>query len=227
MEKRENLGTKRIATKAVDRRAIVGDLYKKGWSIREIAAELKVRLGAGSTTTVQSDIKVLLSEWREDRIQNTDDLVQFELARIETTVRILWDAWQKSCEDYKERSSKQKGELSSNGKEVDKTGNIADRTAIKTTGVEKTEKDITMFGDVRYIDQINKWLMERRKLLGLYKPSDPQIVIGGINIEKWIEDNAADVNAPVQSPDYSKENVDELLKKYTADPDADKDTGTV
>ena len=89
---------------------IVAQLFKRGYSRRKIREEVKNRLDLKSYSlgTVQSDVQTLLAEWREDRIENTDDLVQLELERIDDAVRELWEQWEKSKTDYNKTQRKQK-----------------------------------------------------------------------------------------------------------------------
>lgn len=77
---------------------IVGELYKRGYSVRKIAAEVMRRLDLKtcSTETIHNDIHELLNEWRESRLENIDDALQLELTRIDDTVRELWHQWEKS-----------------------------------------------------------------------------------------------------------------------------------
>lgn len=138
---------------------IVADLYKKGYSIRKIAAAVQEDFGLDkppSTRTILKDVNSLLAEWKETRIGDTDLAVQLELERIDQAVSELWEAWEKSKQDQKLKSHKQKGKQIGKG--------------ITPTEVEKTEKEEINYGDVRYITEIRHQLSERRKLLGLYQP---------------------------------------------------------
>ena len=148
---------------------IVAELYKKGYSIRQIKEEILVRMDVKtcSTQTVHSDIGILLDEWREARIENTDLAIQLELERIDDTVRELWAQWEKSKTDYSRTESKQKG-----APVRDKEGKVE---KIKTIQTEKSEKQVICTGDVSYIAEIRKQLSERRKLLGLYAPEKKDI----------------------------------------------------
>lgn len=138
---------------------LVSEMYKKGYSIRKIAAAVQEAFDMPkppSTETIFKDIKSLLTEWRSTRVENTDEAVQLELERIDYYVTELVEAWEKSKQDQKLKSHKQKGKSSGKG--------------ITPTEVEKTEKEEINYGDVRYISEIRQQLMERRKLLGLYQP---------------------------------------------------------
>ena len=75
--------------KKLARLEIVATLYKRGYSIRKIQSEVMARLNLKtySVATVHSDIKSLLEEWRENRIEDMDAALQLELERIDDTVR--------------------------------------------------------------------------------------------------------------------------------------------
>ena len=90
---------------------IVAQLYKRGYSVRHIRSEVMRRLDLAtySVSTVQNDIKTLLDEWRENRLEDMDDALQLELTRIDDTVRELWEQWEKSKEDYISTQRKRKG----------------------------------------------------------------------------------------------------------------------
>ena len=141
---------------------IVSTLYKRGYSYRKIKEEVMKRLDLKtySLQTVKRDIQTLLDEWRESRLEDTDELVTLELARIDDTCRELWEQWEKSKENFTRQTRKQKGSPTRDAQ----TG----QTSIKTTLAERTETDIQGLGDPSYIAEIRKQLEERRKLLGLY-----------------------------------------------------------
>lgn len=176
---------------------IVAVEYKRGKSIRKIAEEVKRRLGlpkAPSTRTIFLDIQALLAEWREFRITNTDELVQLELERIDDAIVELWEAWNKSKQDYESKNSKQKGAPTKKGKADVQV--IAG--AVETYYVEQGKKEIRKFGDVSYIAEIRQQLQERRKLLGLYAAEKKEVT----------GKNGAPLN-PAQNP----VNVDELSEE--------------
>lgn len=144
---------------------IVAALYKKGYSIRKICQEVKREFDTKtcSPATIQSDIKILLKEWRESRLSDIEDLKQLELERIDDAVLELWGAWERSKTDAVSSSSKVKGtgalKIEAIEAEVEKLG-----------AVEKSEKREAQSGDPRYIAEIRQQLAERRKILGLYSP---------------------------------------------------------
>ena len=153
---------------------IVSNLYKRGYSYRKIREEVMKRLDLStySLQTVKNDVQTLLEEWRESRLEDTDELVTLELARIDDTCRELWEQWEKSKENFTRQTRKQKGSPTRD----DQTG----QTSIRTTQTERTETDIQGLGDPSYIAEIRKQLEERRKLLGLYAPEKKELS-GGLS----------------------------------------------
>lgn len=153
----------------ISRLEIVSSLYKRGYSIRKIQAEVMKRLclTTYSTATVKRDIDTLLAEWRASRLEDMDMALQLELERIDETVAELWEQWEKSKTDYSKTSRKQKG----SPVEDSKTGT----SAIKTFQTEKTETEVIRLGDPSYIAEIRQQLTERRKLLGLYASTRTEI----------------------------------------------------
>lgn len=146
---------------------IVSQLYKRGYSVRAIRAEVMRRLDLKtySTGTVHGDIKTLLEEWRESRLDDMDDALQLELTRIDETVRELWEQWEKSKEDYTRTQRKRKGAPARSGNQDTNSGTDG---GIRTFSVEEKTQQVIGLGNPAYISEIRQQLAERRKLLGLY-----------------------------------------------------------
>lgn len=151
---------------------IVSQLYKRGYSIRAIRAEVMRRLDLAtySTQTVHKDVQTLLKEWRESRLDDMDDALQLELTRIDETVRELWEQWEKSKEDYTKTQRKRKGSPARSNQ--DNNGNDG---GIRTFSVEEKTQQVIGLGNPAYISEIRQQLAERRKLLGLYAPEKRDI----------------------------------------------------
>lgn len=145
---------------------IVSQLYKRGYSIRAIRAEVMRRLDLAtySTQTVHKDVQTLLKEWRESRLEDMDDALQLELTRIDDTVQELWEQWEKSKEDYTRTQRKRKGAPARSGNQ----DNNSSDGGIRTFSVEEKTQQVIMLGNPAYIAEIRQQLAERRKLLGLY-----------------------------------------------------------
>lgn len=166
--------TKRRKQIQQGRLEIVAKLYKRGYSYRQIQAEVMKRLSLKtySLRTVSRDINCLLEEWRENRLTDMDKALQLELERIDETVRELWEQWEKSKTDYNKTQRKQKGSPSRDSE----TG----QSSIKTYQTERTETEVICLGDTSYIAEIRKQLEERRKLLGLYAP-EKKVIEGKVD----------------------------------------------
>lgn len=163
---------------------IVAKLYKRGYSIRKIRDEVMRRLDLPtySLQTVHKDVRTLLDEWRESRLDDLDDALELELQRIDDTVRELWEQWEKSKTDYSKTESKQKGSPS---RDKD-TGH----TTIRTFQTERKETEVVSLGNPAYISEIRQQLAERRKLLGLYAP-EKKDVQGGISFASFLMESGA------------------------------------
>ena len=164
-EKRKTL--KEYKKDQIVRLEIVSQLYKRGYSYREIQQEVKARLDLSSYSlrTVHKDVNVLLKEWRETRIENIEYSVQLELERIDDITREAWQAWEKSKTDYERKKAKQQ-----------RTPNSEEGTdGSKIVRMEQQREEVICYGDPRYLEVIHKNAMERRKLLGLYAPEKKKL----------------------------------------------------
>lgn len=143
---------------------IIAQLYKRGYSYREIREEVMSRLNlqAYSLQTVHKDVNRLLTEWRSTRIENLDHAVQLELERIDEVIKEAWAAWDKSKTDYERKKAKQQGVPGGDGEGGD--------GGVVTVKMEQQKEEVICYGDPRYLEVVHKNLVERRKLLGLYSP---------------------------------------------------------
>ena len=158
---------RRFHTAKLLRMDILSTLYKRGYSYREMRSEVMARLNLQSYSleTLKKDIDSLLEEWRETRIEDLDLALQLELERIDALVKEAWEAWERSKESYKKVKGTQEGIPGTPDGEGDgQSGEII------TTKMKQTSEDVVSYGDPRYLEVINRLLMERRKLLGLYSP---------------------------------------------------------
>ncbi len=159
------------------RMVIVADLYKRGWSVRKIAEEVRSRLNTTcSTRTIWNDIQDLLEEWRSTRIDDVDHRLQLELERIDDAVCELWQQWDKSKENWIREYNKRIGVPMPVDDEKAAPGSQPQgETEIVTVKRENTTENVVGLGDPRYIAEIRQQLAERRKLLGLYAPEKRDI----------------------------------------------------
>lgn len=159
-----NFGTEKLL-----RMDILSGLYKRGYSYREMRAEVMSRLNLKSYSleTVKKDIDSLLEEWRSTRIEDLDLALQLELERIDTLIKEAWEAWERSKESYKKVKNSQKG-IPGTPTE-DENGELKP-SEIVTVEMRQNSEEVVGYGDPRYLEVINRLLIERRKLLGLYSP---------------------------------------------------------
>lgn len=161
--------TKRRNQAKLGRLEIVAELYKKGYSLRQMNREVMARLNlsAYSLRTTKNDVDTLLQEWRENRLENMDDALTLELERIDDTVRELWGQWEKSKEDYARTTNIRKG--------APRRDTETGESSLQTYSVEESRTNVVGLGNPSYITEIRNQLAERRKLLGLYAPEEKNV----------------------------------------------------
>lgn len=160
------------------RKSIIAPLFMKGYTymaMRDIVRE-KLNLASLSLSTIKLDVDSLLAEWRETRINDIDMAVQLELQRIDELVKEAWNSWEKSKEDYKKAKAKQEGIPVNGG---------GSNGSVSVVKIIQEKEDMRACGDPRYIDTINKLLVERRKLLGLYAP-EKQLVANDVSFASFL-----------------------------------------
>ena len=145
---------------------IVSELYKRGYSLRKITAEVKRRLNIPklAVSTTYNDVQTLLKEWRESRIANIDQALQLELERIDDTTAELWEQWDKSKTETQKTTPTRSGRIKGKG-----------NAGIETDAVSESRTKVGGLGNPAYIAEIRQQLIERRKLLGLYAPEARQV----------------------------------------------------
>lgn len=149
------------------RLVIVAELYSKGKSFREIRSEViqRLNLETYSLKTVHSDIESLLKEWREQRLDDTDQAATLFLERNRQHYLEAREEWERSRLDRFRTDTKKKGVPT---KGDSGTGSGGDRILT----VLREEKRIHELGegDPRYMELMLKCEEQRAKLLGLYAP---------------------------------------------------------
>jgi len=158
---------------------ILSNLYKRGYSYREMRAEVMARLDLRTyaLSTLKNDIDTMLAEWREARIEDLDLALQLELERIDTLIKEAWEAWEKSKESYRKTKDSQEGVPVPTTKDDEDGDEISTevKQGVFTIKVKRSSEDVVSCGDPRYLEVINKLCIERRKLLGLYSPEKHEL----------------------------------------------------
>ena len=100
---------------------IVAELYAKGKSYSKIRTAVMERLGLEtySKATVEKDVKTLLKEWREARLEDTDEAVTLFLERNRQHYEEAREEWERSREKASLVSVKEKGLNLKRKKEAD------------------------------------------------------------------------------------------------------------
>lgn len=174
---------------------IVSQLFMRQYSVRQIRTEVMKRLNLEtySVATVQNDIKIILEELQQQRLDHAEYALQLELERIDETCRELWAQWEKSKEDYVRTAKKRKG-VPTFGDEGGK---------MKTSSIETKEQTVAGLGNVAYISEIRQQLQERRKLLGLYA-TEKKEVAGEISFANLLMESGMLDEAEANSVEFPK-----------------------
>lgn len=140
-------GNTRNHTQREQDRAKVAELYCKGWTQAEIAAEIGV-----TQPMVSYDLKILHQRWHAAAMEHIDTQKARELAKIDRLEREYWGAWE---------ASKLLKETTTTEQE-----NSTTNTRMKAQ-VRKEARD----GDPRYLEGVRWCIDQRMKLLGTYAPT--------------------------------------------------------
>ncbi len=100
------------------------------------------------------DVKKILQDWREERKETIDLVVDRELRKLDVIEAECWAAWEKS------KGGKRTTKI--NGGSTD--GGTVAGGSIKERSIEET------FGDVRFLDKVMSCMDRRKELLGYAAP---------------------------------------------------------
>ncbi len=165
-----------------DRYQQVTTLYLRGWTQKQIAAEVGVTQGM-----ISNDLKVIQQRWREQTAFNLDEAKAKELARLDELERECWAAWEQS----KSERTKARQETGGKGKDG--------KATVTKASMEKEQRD----GNPAFLQAVLSCIDRRCKLLGLDAPTKSELTgKDGKPIE--VEQRT--------KPDLSKLGVDELLQ---------------
>ena len=158
---------KRRAAMVDERRARVASLKVRGFSIRQIEAEL-VKAGVVNpdtgkpwgTSTIGEDVAFLDASWRAKAASDTSEWGARELAGLDEAEREAWAAWhrgigkkQQTFSERKDGAGKQEG---------------GSKASVRTDDIN---------GDPRYLSVILECQQRRAQLLGLDAPTRSEVKI--------------------------------------------------
>lgn len=166
-------------------RNIVAEYYIKGYSTRAIAEIITRQIPNYSIThsTVSSDVKYLLKQWRESRVSDIDDMTALELTKLDKLEHTYWEAWEKSITDHTRTSNKLKGKKPKAGEK-----GVADYK-------EVTETDMIAFGNPAYLAGIERCIERRCKILGIDAPTKHDHTSGGKSFLDLLAESSHDGDA--------------------------------
>jgi len=146
----------------------VVDLYLKGLSYRSIKAVLDEESGKSvSIATIGKYINGTIQEWKDERLKALDDIKETELRRINKLETTYWDAWEKSVQEHKKKTDKQKAIP------MVKDGKMFVKEAEKTVHVEER------YGNPQYLAGIQWCISMRCKILGIEAPQVTEVNLRG------------------------------------------------
>jgi transposase len=131
---------------------VITKYYLQGYSYRRIAEKVAENAGNGykiTIPTVYNEVKKLHSDWASDRIDQIHHAKVRELQKIDKVESTAWEAWERSCEDKIETTTRRK--------------------IGKGTGVV-IEKQIYNYGEARYLQIVAQCIDRRCKILGIDAP---------------------------------------------------------
>ena len=130
---------RRKPLEVAQRREQVADLYLQSWTQMAIAEHFGV-----AQSTISADLKAIQETWRQSAVRDFDSLRAIELQKLDRLEREAWAAWERSKKPHQAAVVREH------------------------SGQQSTHKTLQQrVGDPRYLDQINKCIIQRRALLGL------------------------------------------------------------
>ena len=139
-------------------------LYVKGTSQMEISKRIGI-----SQAQVSIDLKKLLKQWQDTRLNEIDRYKHEQLLRVNMIEEEMWAAWEKSKTKGKKTTTKGKA-----GKLIEKKDPLTGMKS-KVEGDEEywrvgEQEEEPIGGDMQYMNGIQWCMQERAKILGLYAP---------------------------------------------------------
>ncbi|MFA5194681.1 MAG: sigma factor-like helix-turn-helix DNA-binding protein [Bacteroidales bacterium] len=128
-------------------RQLISKYYLEGMTQWEIRNKLGI-----SQATVSRDIKLLFRYWRLSSINNIDQLKQIELVRINKLEIEYWNSWDRSKEEFKKKSLKQRV-IAESKQPIEINSATEDRN-----------------GDPRYLAGVQWCITKRCEILGINAP---------------------------------------------------------
>lgn len=164
-------------------RAFVSRHYLEGKTQSQIARMLAEQTNRSVTQQqISYDLNALRTEWKQERLRNTDELVAEELAFLKRLEIMYFDEWYRSRENAEDRSTSLDEPVLT---EATQGGGLksAGRVGRRRSSITTKER----LGAVQYLAGIH-WCRERRaKLLGLDQP-DKLDLTGDVSLTGYLKE---------------------------------------
>lgn len=148
-------------------RAIIADMYLRGYDQFDIADKVKI-----SRSQVAYDLGYIRKAWLESTIRDFDEAKARELTKLDKLEQECWKAWEKS---KKKKETKTTETINPEDKE-DKKVKPFSRLSVKKEG---------QTGNAAYLNTIKDCIEKRCKILGFEAPKKQEVEIK--DIDKLIE----------------------------------------
>ncbi len=196
-------------SKLAKRRQRIAHMYMRGKTQWEIAEIVGI-----SQSQVSIDLNKIKEEWKTQMVADYSTKLDEELAKLDHMERVLWERFERSCEDAETTHKREEMALLPSGEDggeprgkggKPRPNDPAKMLPVKTV-IEHTKKG--QVGDPRWTEQIKSICEMRLKLIGAFKPEEKGQVNNNNVFIKWddmydrdpITDPAADaIKALVQA----------------------------
>ena len=138
----------------IERRHRIAELYLKGWPQYKIAEQVGV-----TQQQVSNDIRAMSKQWQQSSMVDMNEAKAKELAKIDNLEQEYWTAWEKSKEDFQQKITKAKG------------------TNESVKALEKTTKEVVVYGDPRFLAGIQWCIGKRCDIIGIDAPKQSTMKI--------------------------------------------------
>lgn len=144
----------------------IAEMYLKGETYQSIATQISAQRDYSiSRSTVFNDLQVLQARWKESQLVDFDEAKAKELTRIDKLEAEYWFAWSRSLRQSEEILTER---IQDNLQNQGNAGIGHVREKVK-------KREITTYGDPRYLQGV-QWCIDRRcKIFGLDAPKQVDI----------------------------------------------------
>lgn len=144
----------------------IAELYLKGETMQSIATQISAqRHYSIGRSTIYNDLQVLHARWKESQLVDFDAAKAKELTRIDKLESEYWFAWSRSLRQSEEILTER---IQDNLQNQGNAGVGHVREKVK-------KREITTYGDPRYLQGV-QWCIDKRcKIFGLDAPKQVEI----------------------------------------------------